>query len=168
MFDLEATCRKLGIWEEPENEQRPVATVAIRATPEAIGYDSPEGSLQKGAIATEKSPSSHNRPTLVPKNQNPYLKDYKSELEAAKKLFTSNVPFTDQELAEHKINGLRLREDREFVRSKLKGIYGKKRLDLVNQYFDEWQKGSEAETNVNKIENTGRYRANTWLLNRHE
>ncbi len=168
MFDLEATCRKLGIWEEPENEQRPVATVAIRATPEAIGYDSPEGSLQKGAFDTEKSPSSHNRPTLVPKNQNPYLKDYKSELEAAKKLFTSNVPFTDQELAEHKINGLRLREDREFVNRKLIGKYGKERLELVNQYFAEWQKGSEAETNVNKIENSGRYRANTWLRDRHD
>ena len=75
MFDLEATCRKLGIWEEPENEQRPVAIRAIRATP-----------------VRGKSPSSHNRPTLVPKNRNSYLKDYKSELEAAKKLFTSSVP----------------------------------------------------------------------------
>ncbi len=151
MFDLEATCRKLGIWEEPENEQRPVAIRAIRAIP-----------------APEKSPSSHNRHSLAPKNQNSYLKDYKSELEAAKKLFTSDVPFTDQELAEHKINGLRLREDSEFVRRKLKGIYGEKRLTLVIQYFDEWQKGSDAETNVNKIENSGRYRANTWLRDRHE
>ncbi len=77
-------------------------------------------------------------------------------------------PSTDHELAEHKINGLRLREDRVFIHQKLIGIYGKKRLDLVNQYFDEWQKGSEAETNVNKIENAGRYRANTWLRDRHE
>jgi len=75
---------------------------------------------------------------------------------------------TDHELAEHKINGLRLRDDRVFVHQKLMGIYGKKRLDLVNQYFDEWQKGSEAETNVNKIENTGRYRANIWLRDRHD
>ena len=71
-----------------------------------------------------------------------------------------SVPLTDHELAEQKINGLRLRDDRVFVHQKLIGIYGKKRLDLVNQYFDEWQKGSEAETNVNKIENAGRYRAN--------
>ena len=151
MFDLEATCRKLGIWVEPENEQRPVAIRAIRAIP-----------------SPEKSPNSHNRPTLVPKIRNSYPKDYKSELEAAKKLFTSDVPFTDQELAEHKINGLRLRDDREFVYRKLKGTYGEKRLDLVNQYFDEWRKGSDAETNVNKIENAGRYRANTWLRDRHE
>jgi hypothetical protein len=80
----------------------------------------------------------------------------------------ASVPFTDHELAEHQINGLRLRDDRVFVHQKLIGIYGKKRLELVNQYFDEWRKGSKAETNVNKIENTGRYRANTWLRDRHE
>jgi len=79
-----------------------------------------------------------------------------------------SVSFNDHELAEHKINGLRLREDRVFIHQRLMGIYGKKRLELVNQYFDEWQKGSEAETNVNKIENTGRKRANTWLRDRHE
>jgi len=77
-------------------------------------------------------------------------------------------PSTDHELAEYKINGLRLREDRVFIHQKLVGIYGKKRLDLVNQYFDEWRKGSEVETNVNKIENAGRYRANTWLRDRHD
>ena len=77
-------------------------------------------------------------------------------------------PSTDHELAEHKINGLRLRDDRVFVHQRLLGIYGKKRLDLVNQYFDEWQKGSDAETNVNKLENAGRYRANTWLRDRHD
>ncbi len=79
-----------------------------------------------------------------------------------------SASLTDHELAEHKINGLRLREDRVFVHQKLIGIYGKKRLDLVNQYFDEWQKGSDAETNVNKIENAGRKRANIWLRDRHE
>ena len=79
-----------------------------------------------------------------------------------------SVLLTDHELAEQKINGLRLREDRVFVHQRLLGIYGKKRLDLVIQYFDEWQKGSDAETNVNKIENTGRKRANTWLRDRHE
>ena len=80
----------------------------------------------------------------------------------------ASVPLTDHELAEHQIKGLRLRDDRVFVHQRLLGIYGKKRLDLVNRYFDEWLKGSEAETNVNKIENAGRYRANTWLRDRHE
>ena len=79
-----------------------------------------------------------------------------------------SVPFTDHELAEHKINGLRLRDDRVFVHQRLIGIYGKKRLDLVNQYFDEWQKGSEAEPEGHRKENAGRYRANTWLRDRHD
>jgi len=92
------------------------------------------------------------------------------KLEALKLLYgeQDSVPFTDQELAEHKIDGLRLREDRDFVHRKLKGIYGEKRLILVIQYFDEWQKGSDAETNVNKIENSGRYRANTWMRDRND
>ncbi len=79
-----------------------------------------------------------------------------------------SVPFTDQELAEHKINGLRLRDDRVFVHQRLLGIYGKKRLELVNQYFDEWRKGSEAQPEGHRKENAGRYRANTWLRDRHD
>jgi len=78
------------------------------------------------------------------------------------------VPFIDHELAEHKINGLRLREDRVFNHQRLLGIYGKKRLDLVNQYLDEWQKGSDAEPEGHRKENAGRYRANTWLRDRHD
>jgi hypothetical protein len=37
-----------------------------------------------------------------------------------------SVRLTDHELAEHKINGLRLRDDRVFVHQRLIGIYGKK------------------------------------------
>ena len=77
-------------------------------------------------------------------------------------------PANDHELAEHKINGLRLRDDRVFAHQKLIGIYGKKRLDLVYQYFDEWQKGSNAEPEEHRKDNAGRYRANTWLRDRHE
>jgi len=79
-----------------------------------------------------------------------------------------SIPFTEQELAEHKINSLRLHDDRVFLRRRLIGIYGKERLDLVSQYFDEWQQGSDAEPEEVKKENKGRYRANTWLLNRAE
>jgi len=146
MFDLEATCRKLGIWEELENEQQPVAIRAIPAIP----------------IPKNSQNSQNSRPPML-KIQNAYPGDSKSELEAAKKHFTSDVPFTDQELAEHKINGLRLREDQIFVRRKLKRMYGKERLDLVNQYFDEWQKGMDTEQVEIKKENVGRKRANTWL-----
>ncbi len=80
----------------------------------------------------------------------------------------ASVPITDHELAKHKINGLRLREDRVFIHQRLLGIYGKKRLDLVNQYFDEWQKGSDAQPEGHRKENAGRYRANIWLRDRHD
>jgi len=79
-----------------------------------------------------------------------------------------STSLTDHELAEHQINGLRLRDDRVFVHQRLIGIYGKKRLDLVNQYFDEWQKGSNAQPEGHRKENAGRYRANTWLRDRHD
>jgi hypothetical protein len=74
-----------------------------------------------------------------------------------------SVPFTDHEIAEHKINGLALREDRSFVRQMLLDAYGKGRLDLVEQYFTEWHKGATAEPVEVKKENAGRKRANTWL-----
>jgi len=77
-------------------------------------------------------------------------------------------PSTDHELAEHKINGLRLRDDRIFVHQSLIGIYGKERLEMVNQYFDEWQKGSDAEPEEHRKDNAGRYRANTWLRDRND
>ena len=146
MFDLEATCRKLGIWEEPENEERPVAIRAIPAIP----------------IPKNSQNSQNSRPPVF-KIQNNHSVDYKSELEAARKLFASDVPFTDDELAEHKINGLLLHDDRVFVRQKLIGTCGEKRLELVTQYFDEWRKGMEAEPVGIKKENKGRHRANTWL-----
>ena len=74
-----------------------------------------------------------------------------------------SIYFTDHQLAEHKINGLRLRDDQVFIHQNLIGIYGKKRLELVNQYFYEWSKGMDAEPVGYKKENKGRYRANTWL-----
>ena len=74
-----------------------------------------------------------------------------------------SIPFTDHELAEHKINGLRLHDDRVFVHQRLIGIYGKERFELVNQYFNEWQKGSDAQPEGHRKDNAGRYRANVWL-----
>jgi len=70
---------------------------------------------------------------------------------------------TDHEIAEHKINGLKLHDDRVFVRQKLIGIYGAKRLDIVNKYLEHWQLGAEAESVEIKQENAGRYRANKWI-----
>ena len=73
MFDLEATCRKLGIWDEPENEQPPVAIRAIPAIP----------------IPKNSQNSQNSRPPIL-KIQNSYHGDSKSELEAATKLFASD------------------------------------------------------------------------------
>ena len=138
MFNVKAVVREIEAEENLKNEHIPRAK---RANPANVSHF-----------------SRLSRPSAV-ENENI------EKLEALKLLYgeQDSIPSTDHELAEHKINGLEMREDREFVRRKLKGIYGKKRLDLVNQYFDEWQKGSDAETNVNKIDNAGRYRANTWL-----
>ena len=143
MFNVKAVVREIEAEENLKNEHAPRAK---RANPANVSHF-----------------SRFSRPSPVG-NENI------RKLEALKLLYGEqvSVPFTDQELAEHKINGLRLREDREFVHRKLKGIYGEKRLILVIQYFDEWQKGSDAEKNVNKIENAGRYRANTWLRDRHD
>ena len=143
MFNVKAVIREIEAEENLENEHTPRAKAANPANVSHFSHFS--------------------RPSPV-ENENI------RKLEALKLLYgeQDSSPTTDQELAEHKINGLRLREDREFVRRKLKGAYGEKRLTLVNQYFAEWQKGSEAETNVNKIENTGRKRANIWLRDRHD
>ena len=77
-----------------------------------------------------------------------------------------SVPFSDHEIAEHKIDQLKLRDDRIFVRRCLVGAYGAKRLEIVDGYLSEWQKGKDSETMDIKKENAGRKRANTCLLNR--
>ena len=68
----------------------------------------------------------------------------------------NRIPFTDHEIAEHKIDQLTLHKDRAFVRQMLLGAYGRDRLALVNQYFTEWRKGANAEPIEVKKENAGR------------
>lgn len=70
---------------------------------------------------------------------------------------------TDQEKAESLIDCLRLRDDRNFVRQCLSGIYGSERLALVNEYLEQWQQGSNDQPDPVKSDNAGRYRANVWL-----
>ena len=74
---------------------------------------------------------------------------------------------TNQGIAEHLIGSLKLHDDRTFVRQYLIGIYGTKRLTAMNAYLDQWQLGSDAETDGIKKENAGRYRANVWLRDRN-
>jgi hypothetical protein len=73
------------------------------------------------------------------------------------------IPLTEDEIADYKINKLKLREDRMFVFEILNGTRGKQKLELVSRYFEERQKGKESEPVEHKKENTGRKRANTWL-----
>jgi hypothetical protein len=72
-------------------------------------------------------------------------------------------PFSEHEIAEHKIGQLKMHDDRVFLRRTLLGVYGKKRLDIVNRYFEEWRKGEDGEPVEHRKQNAGRYRANTWM-----
>jgi hypothetical protein len=145
VFDLAATCRKLGIWEdEPENKERSVAIRAIPAIP-----------------IPKNSQNSQNSRSSPPENSNRV--EFKAELEAARQLYSNVVLLGDEEIINRKIGRLKLRDDRNFVRDKLKNIPTKERLVVVNQYFNEWQKGMDAQPDEIKKENAGRYQANTWL-----
>ena len=143
MFNVKAVVREIEAEENLENEHTPRAK---RANPANVSHC-----------------SRLSRPSAVESEDI-------GKLEALKLLYgeQDSISSTDHELAEHKINGLRLCEDREFVHRKLKGIYGEKRLDLVNQYFAEWEKGSDAEPEEHRKDNAGRKRANIWLRDRHE
>ena len=145
MFDLAATCRKLGIWEEePENNERPVAIRAIPAIP-----------------IPKNSQNSQNSRSSPPENTNQV--EFKTELKAARQLFAEEALLGDEEIVNREIGRLKLRDDRIFVRNQLNRIPGKKRLIVLKQYFEEWQKGMDAQPNEIKKENAGRYQANTWL-----
>ena len=120
-------------------------------------YSEPEiiqESLEKRTDITDKStlstPFVSNVSTCLEENKN-----FPDEI--------NPIPFTDHELAEHKISQLKLRDDRTFLRQQLLGVYGEARLEVVNKYFIEWLKGMDAEPVEIKKENAGRYRANTWL-----
>ena len=84
---------------------------------------------------------------------------------------TTHVPenhvSSSQEKAERLIDSIQYRDDRVFVRQCLIGIYGTKRLGIVNKYFEQLQLGSEAEPNKVKKDNAGRYRANVWIRDRN-
>ena len=91
---------------------------------------------------------------------------------AATKIIEKNIEHddkpSDQEIAENLIDSLKLRDDKIFIRQCLIGVYGSKRLSIINSYLEQWELGSDTETNVIKKDNAGRYRANTWLRARNE
>ncbi len=81
------------------------------------------------------------------------LKQYKSEI----------VSYLNQQKAERLVSSLALHDDRVFVHQCLIGVYGAKRLDIVNKYLEQWQQGSDTEPINIKKGNAGRHQANTWL-----
>lgn len=89
------------------------------------------------------------------------------EFEQLKNSKTEVVSHLNHQKAERLVNTLKLRDDRVFVHRCLVGIYGTKRLDIVNEYLKQWRLGVEAEPVKIKRENAGRYKANTWLEKSH-
>ena len=74
-----------------------------------------------------------------------------------------SIPFTDHEIAEHKIDTEVHRDDRAFVRQQLLGAYGAERLSRVDDYLKQFKIGAESVGESYKKSNAGRGRANTWL-----
>ena len=85
------------------------------------------------------------------------------EFEQLKNSKAEIVSHLNHQKAESLVSLLKLRDDRVFVHQCLIGIYGTKRLDIVNKYLEQWQQGSDAETIRIKKDNAGRHQANTWL-----
>jgi hypothetical protein len=86
-----------------------------------------------------------------------------SEFEQLKNSKTEIVSYLNHKKAEGLVNSLKLHDDRIFVHQCLNGIYGTKRLEIVNKYLEQWQQGSSAEPINIKKDNAGRYQANTWF-----
>ena len=76
---------------------------------------------------------------------------------------SESLPFTDHEIAEHKISTEVYRDDRSFVRQQLIGKYGAVRLARVDEYLEQFKIGAESVKEPHKKSNAGRFRANTWL-----
>ena len=73
------------------------------------------------------------------------------------------IPFTDHEIAEHKIKTEVHRDDRPYVRQQLIGAYGAERLARVDEYLKQFKIGADSVGEPHKKSNAGRRRANTWL-----
>ena len=74
-----------------------------------------------------------------------------------------SIPFTDHEIAEHRIDTEVHRDDRPYVRQQLIGVYGLERLRRVDSYLEQFRLGAESVKQPHKKSNAGRFQANTWL-----
>jgi hypothetical protein len=85
------------------------------------------------------------------------------EFERLKNSKAEVVSHLNHQKAENLVSSLKLRDDQIFVHKCLIGIYGTKRLEVVNKYLEQWQQGSDGEPITIKKGNAGRYQANSWL-----
>ena len=163
MFDVKAVVREIQSAGNPDFNSATRAKVAKRAN----------NSKNVSTFSTFSTLPSHKNISIVNLGS-PNIVHGKSDMDSdndeARTLQSTDdpIPFTDHEIAEQKIDGLKLHDDRVFVRQKLIGFYGSKRLDIVEKYFEQWQLGVESESVQIKQDNAGRHRANAWLRNTYK
>jgi hypothetical protein len=148
MFNVKEVIREVEAEKKPESE----------GTPRAKGAKGAKNRPEISTISTISTP---------PASENGNV----SKLESLRLIYGDSnqkdddpvIPFTDHEIAEHKIDTEVHRDDRAFVRQRLIGIYGAKRLELVDQYLKHFNEGSNSVEEAHKKSNAGRFKANTWL-----
>ena len=110
--------------------------------------ETPNGCTDK----TDKSPSN-----------TPFVSNVSSISRDIQNFPGESVPFTDHEIAEHKISNEVHRDDQSFVRQQLIGTYGAERLKRIDDYLEQFSIGVESVDQPHKKSNAGRKRANTWI-----
>jgi len=98
---------------------------------------------------------------IMTDEQRQFIRSHKSQL-------ITEIQEAQQKESESLICSLKLRDDRSYVRQFLLGVYGSKRLAIVNEYLNQWQQAADAEPSEIKKQNAGRFKANTWLRERNQ
>jgi hypothetical protein len=145
MFNVKAVIREVEAEKIPESEGTPRANCAKGAKnePKVSTFSTPPTSKKQDIGKLDSLRLIYGEP-----NQND------DDIE---------VPFTDHEIAGHRIDTEVHRDDRSFVRQQLIGAYGAERLTRVNTYLEQFRIGAESVTEPHKKSNAGRRRANSWL-----
>jgi hypothetical protein len=149
MFNVKAVIREVEAEKNPEIEGDPCAKSANGAKNE------PE--ISTISTISTRTPSENTDITTIQSLKLIYGDPNQSDTD------TQPVPFTDHEIAEHKIDTEVHRDDRSFVRQQLIGAYGSERLSRVDEYLMQFKIGAESVDEPHKKSNAGRRRANTWL-----
>ena len=156
MFNVKAVIREVEAEKNPESEGNPRANCA-------------NGAKNEPKVSTFSTLSTFSSPPTTKKQDISKLGSLKliygdpnqSDTEVPADI--QPVPFTDHEIAEHKIDTEVHRDDRAFVRQQLIGAYGAERLSRVDAYLEQFKLGAGSVSEQHKESNAGRKRANTWL-----